>query len=123
MRALTVILLFSICSACHSQSHDVTLGRAQPGDVLLYKGEEWKYGFPLFIRTTLFEFPKPNTGNIAYISAIIIRDHYYDGTGGFASIKAGGVGQNFVKIELKSQRHHGFRFTISIYGQFLNRMY
>lgn len=118
MRAYTVISLFCLLAAASCQSHDLFLGQLSYGDLLVYKINEYKYGFPFIVRTSDIEFPEPGQRSIAYISAVYIKDHYTDGNGGYPIVKSGGVGQKFLKLKLKSQRGHGFNFTVSIYGRY-----
>ncbi|XP_026752404.1 probable salivary secreted peptide [Galleria mellonella] len=118
MRALTIFTLFCLIAAYSCQSHDLVLGQATYGDVIIYKVNEYKYGFPLFIRTSIIEYPEPGQHNFAYIKAIYVKDNERDGTGGYPTISAGGIGQRFVKIKLKSQRNYGFNFTVTIYGRY-----
>lgn len=51
------------------------------------------------------------------ITQIVVTDIYTDGDGGYASLKSGGPGMDFAVIHLKSQRGHGYHFTIDFYGQ------
>ncbi|XP_023937341.1 probable salivary secreted peptide [Bicyclus anynana] len=118
MRVLAILSLLCVLALGSCQSHDLVLGQATYGDVVVYKVNEYKYGFPLIVRTSTIEFPEPGTHNFAYIKSIYVKDNYIDGTGGYPTISAGGVGQRFVKIKLKSQRSHGFNFTITIYGRY-----
>lgn len=50
------------------------------------------------------------------ITYIEIIDNYSNGYGGCPYIVEGGVGNNFVKIYIKSQFNRGFDFEINIYG-------
>ncbi|XP_063394709.1 probable salivary secreted peptide [Cydia fagiglandana] len=119
MRALTVSLSFLCLFAAYScQSHDLVVGQTAYGDVALYKVHEVKYGFPFFVRTSIIEYPEPGLHNFAYIRAIHIKDNDRDGSGGYPTISAGGIGQRFVKIKLKSQRGGGLNFTVTIYGRY-----
>ncbi|NP_001182380.2 uncharacterized protein LOC114243791 [Bombyx mandarina] len=118
MRAFTVLLIACLLSACSAQSHDLSLGQLTYRDIVLYKINEYKYGFPFIVRTSEIEYPEPGQQNFAYISAIYVKDHYTDGNGGYPIVKSGGVGQKFVKLKLKSQRGHGFNFTVTIYGKY-----
>ncbi|XP_061705401.1 probable salivary secreted peptide [Cydia pomonella] len=118
MRAVAVLSLLCLFAAYSCQSHDLVLGQTTYGDVVLYKVNEYKYGFPFFLRTSIIEYPEPGKYNFAYIRAIHIKDNDHDGTGGYPSISAGGIGQRFVKIKLKSQRGSGFNFTVTIYGRY-----
>ncbi|CAG9792501.1 unnamed protein product [Diatraea saccharalis] len=118
MRAFTIITLLYLFSAYYCQSHDLALGQATYGDVVIYKVNEYKYGFPMIVRKSTLEYPEPGQTNFAYIKAIYIKDNDKDGSGGYPTIAAGGVGQRFVKMKLKSQRGNGFNFTITIYGRY-----
>ncbi|CAH0714894.1 unnamed protein product, partial [Brenthis ino] len=118
MRVLTVLSFVCFIAAAFCQSHDLVFGQANYGDVILYRVTEHKYGFPLIVRTTTIEYPEPGQHNLAYIRAVYVKDNWTDGTGGYATILAGGVGQRFVKIKLKSQRGSGFNFTVTIYGRY-----
>lgn len=118
MRALTAISLLCLLAVSSSQSHDLILGQAAYGDVVIYRLNEYKYGFPFIVRKTEIEYPEPGQHNFAFIRAIFIKDNESDGTGGYPAVVAGGVGQRFVKIKLKSQRGSGFNFTVTIYGRY-----
>lgn len=119
MRTSSIAILLCIVAAASCQSHDLVIGQATYGDVIIYKADEVKYGFPFIVRSSIIEYPEPGQNNYAYIKAIYIKDNERDGSGGYPSISAGGVGQRFVKIKLKSQRGNGLNFTVSIYGRFV----
>nr|QTY40868.1 venom polypeptide precursor [Doratifera vulnerans] len=123
MRVTLKILVFCLCSVNYSMTHDLVVGRALPSDILLYKVNEWKRGFPLMVRSSTIKYPETKANNYVYISAIYVQDHYYYGHEGYPSIKSGGVGQSSVSIKLKTQRSHGMNFTIFIHGRYLNGMY
>lgn len=118
MRVLTLTTLLCLFAVISCQSHDLSIGQATYGDVVIHKSIEWKYGFPLIVRSSIIEYPEPGQHNFAYIKAIFIKDNDIDGTGGYPTVSAGGVGQRFVKIKLKSQRGDGFNFTVTIYGRY-----
>lgn len=118
MRASLVFLLFCAVAA-YGQSHDLNIGQATFGDVIIYKANEYKYGFPLIVRTSILEYPEPGQHNYAYIKAIYVKDNERDGSGGYPMVSSGGVGQRFVKLKLKSQRSYGFNFTVTIYGRYV----
>lgn len=118
MRAFTIISFLCLLVACACQSHDLVLGQATYGDVIVFKQNEYKYGFPFIVRSSVIEYPEPGQQNFAYIRAIHIKDHERDGSGGYPTISAGGLGQRFVKIKLKSQRGSGFNFTVTLYGRY-----
>lgn len=118
MRAL-LVLLFCAVAACYGQSHDLNIGQATFGDVIIYKATECKYGFPFITRSSILEYPEPGQHNYAYIKAIYVKDNNHDGSGGYPTVSAGGVGQRFVKLKLKSQRGSGFNFTVTVYGRYV----
>ena len=119
MRASSIAVLLCLVAAATCQSHDLMIGQATYGDVIVYKADEVKYGFPFIVRTSIIEYPEPGLQNYAYIKAIYVKDNVKDGSGGYPSISAGGIGQRFVKIKLKSQRGCGLNFTVSIYGRYV----
>ncbi|CAH0403427.1 unnamed protein product [Chilo suppressalis] len=59
MRLFTVIGLLCLFDAYLCQSHDLMLGQATYGDVVVYKVNEYKYGFPLIVRKSTIEYPEP----------------------------------------------------------------
>lgn len=118
MRGITVITLFCVFAAAFGQ-HDLYLGQVTYGDLVLYRVNEYKYGFPFFVRESNIEYPLPGQVNNAVIRAIFIKDHDSDGSGGYPTVKSGGIGQRFARIKLKSQRGSGFNFTITIYGRYM----
>lgn len=119
MRVTLLLLLLAALFAVNScQSHDLIVGQVTYGDVVLHKENIHKYGFPFIIRTSVVEYPLPGMHNFAQIRAVYAKDHYIDGSGGYPTISAGGINQKFVKLKLKSQRHHGFNFTVTIYGRY-----
>lgn len=119
MKTLSIAIFLCLAAAISCQSHDLVIGQATYGDVIVYKADEVKYGFPFFTRTSIIEYPEPGQKNYAYIKAIYIKDNERDGSGGYPSISSGGIGQRFVKIKLKSQRGNGLNFTVSIYGRYV----
>lgn len=118
MRFLTLSAALCFLAGSLAQSHDLLIGQAAYGDIVIYKSNECKYAFPLMVRTTDVEYPEPGHQNFAYIKSIFVKDNEEDDTGGYPMLKDGGVGQRFVKIKLKSQRGYGFNFTVTIYGRY-----
>lgn len=118
MRAITIFPIFCFIATYSCQSHDLVIGQPTYGDIVIYKANEYKYGIPLTVRKSVIEYPEAGQNNFAYIRAINIKDHYRDGNGGYPIISAGGIGQKFVRIKLKSQRGSGFNFTITLYGRY-----
>uniref|UniRef100_A0A2A4JR86 Salivary secreted peptide n=1 Tax=Heliothis virescens TaxID=7102 RepID=A0A2A4JR86_HELVI len=119
MKTSSIAILLCLIAAASTQSHDLAIGQATYGDVIIFKADEVKYGFPFIVRTSILEYPEQGQNNYAYIKAIYIKDNERDGTGGYPSISAGGIGQRFVKIKLKSQRGSGLNFTVTIYGRYV----
>lgn len=72
---------------------------------------------PLIKRKTIVDFPEKDHSNFATIEAIYVKDNNKHSTA-YASVTAGGIGQKFAKIKLKSDRGDGFNFTITIYGRY-----
>lgn len=111
-----IILIFCFLGA-NAQTYDLILGTPTERDVPIYKSREVKYGIPYLERSTVIEFPPPGQQNFAYIRAIVIKDKDRH-AGGYPRIVAGGLGQKYVKIELKSKRDFGFNFMVTIYGRY-----
>ncbi|KOB76997.1 Uncharacterized protein OBRU01_04796 [Operophtera brumata] len=118
MRFLTLFTLICLLAATSCQSHDLVMGQATYGDVIIFKANEYKYGFPFMVRTSDIEYPEPGQQNFAYIKAIFVKDNERDGSGGYPVVKSGGIGQRFMKLRLKSQRGCGFNFTVTVYGRY-----
>ncbi|CAB3226113.1 unnamed protein product [Arctia plantaginis] len=119
MKILGLLVFIGLGVCCYTQSHDLMLGQPNYGDLPVYRFDQCKYGFPLITRSSIIEYPGGQLSNIPYITAIYVKDNLEDGSGGYASLLEGGVGQRFVKIKLKSQQGGGFNFTVTIYGRFL----
>lgn len=51
------------------------------------------------------------------ISAVRIYNKFYDGNTARARILAGGIGRQYVKIELSSHWGKGFRYFVQIFGR------
>ncbi|XP_036331425.1 probable salivary secreted peptide [Rhagoletis pomonella] len=101
------------------ESHNVIWGARSSRDVLI-KREIVKETFkPLRIVSSDYEFKQKSDRNPypRTITQIVVTDQYTDGDGGYATLKSGGPGMDFAVIHLKSQRGHGYHFTIDIYGQ------
>lgn len=118
MRFLSLFSVLCLLAATSCQSHDLIMGQATYGDVIIFKANECKYGFPFMVRTSDIEYPEAGQHNFAFIKAIFVKDNERDGTGGYAVVKSGGVGQRYVKLKLKSQRGYGFNFTVTVYGRY-----
>lgn len=51
------------------------------------------------------------------ISCILIVDQVTDGTGGVPSLNSGGIGFNWVKIDVQAKYGKGFHFKIHVFGK------
>ncbi|XP_050324356.1 probable salivary secreted peptide [Bactrocera neohumeralis] len=101
------------------ESHNEVWGARSSRDVLI-KREIVKETFkPLRVVSSDYEFRQKADGIVhpRTITQIVVTDIYTDGDGGYASLKSGGPGMDFAVIHLRSQRGHGYHFTIDFYGQ------
>ncbi|XP_067632225.1 probable salivary secreted peptide [Eurosta solidaginis] len=99
--------------------HNAIWGARTSSDVLIKREVVKKLFKPLRIVAADYEF-RQTSERTAYprtITQIVVTDQYSDGDGGYATLKSGGPGMDFAVIHLKSQRGHGYHFTIDIYGQ------
>nr|QHB21486.1 venom protein family 3 protein 2 [Platymeris rhadamanthus] len=101
---------------CSGKSHNATFGSKRPGDKLLFKDhivEKWR--FLGFARREII-FPLKGEKRKYIITEIKLTDRYKNGHGGCPEIKEGGVNNDHVKINIKSEFTRGFDFDIEIYG-------
>uniref|UniRef100_A0A224XND2 Putative conserved insect secreted protein n=1 Tax=Panstrongylus lignarius TaxID=156445 RepID=A0A224XND2_9HEMI len=101
---------------CKGKSHNATFGMRKPGDKLIHK-EHVKSGwkFLKFVQKNV-TYPAKDEKRKYNITYIQITDGYSNGHGGCASIAEGGVGNDHVKIHIKSKFTRGLDFNITIYG-------
>lgn len=97
---------------CGAGRHNLIVGKAQPGDILLYQ-EQKRASFKMFdYATHVFKY----TGN-EVITCVVAYDHWGDDTGGEPEIISGGPGHKHVEVQVTSQFCRGFKFTIYVYGK------
>uniref|UniRef100_A0A1A9X4F4 Salivary secreted peptide n=1 Tax=Glossina brevipalpis TaxID=37001 RepID=A0A1A9X4F4_9MUSC len=99
--------------------HNITWGARSPRDVHLSRHVIAEKAKTMRVITKDFSY-QPKPGELAYertITQIVVTDNYTNGNGGYAVLKDGGPSTYFALIHLKSQRGHGFNFTIDFYGQ------
>lgn len=114
---LTILSAILAVNLVSSQSHSTQFGFRVEGDYLLSSTIQHRELTTLSIVTKDVSFPPEGQINDAVITFINITDAYLDGSGGYASLLAGGVNYNHTKIHLTSQRGHCFNFLIEIYGK------
>ncbi|XP_014240009.1 probable salivary secreted peptide [Cimex lectularius] len=103
-------------SCGQNQSHNAFFGQRQLGDRLLFTNHP-KVDYKLWRVVTYdvdYKIP-PTTPNyvISYVEAL---DQFTDHNGGCAMLQSGGVGSDYVKLHLKSQRNHGLDFVVRVYA-------
>lgn len=116
MRVITIITF--LCVLVDVYGHDLILGMVSRGDVILFRTNEYKHGFPFFVRESIVEYPPDGEEISAMITAILVKDNDGMDYGGYVKVNSGGIGQRFVSIELKSQRGNRLNFNITIYGKY-----
>ncbi|XP_058811392.1 probable salivary secreted peptide [Topomyia yanbarensis] len=109
-------ILISFGALTIGQSHNYFWGSRRGYDVLLNRTSAFRSPSMLRVKSMDLQYPLRGQrgGNI---TAINIEDQYSNGKGGYAKLLAGGIGYNFTKIHLKSQRGGGFNFIVEIYGR------
>ncbi|XP_039433151.1 probable salivary secreted peptide [Culex pipiens pallens] len=112
-----ILTLASLALAVSAQlQHNGSWGTRGPQDVLLFRDNV--VAKSKWLRVNKVDLSYPQRGqNGGTITAINVYDGSTNGKGGYAKIKAGGVGQNNVTIRFKSQRGKAMNFTVEIYGQ------
>ncbi|XP_033212031.1 probable salivary secreted peptide [Belonocnema kinseyi] len=97
-----------------NKSHDLIVGYRVPGDWLLEKDDVLREKQFLQVVTLTKTFTGNGKSVITQIKAL---DQKTNGNGAYATVISGGVDQSYVTIKFKSQRNHGIRFKVEIYGQ------
>nr|ATU82829.1 secreted venom protein family 3 protein [Pristhesancus plagipennis] len=98
-------------------THDLLLGQRVFGDRLLYSTHETMDS--TIFRKKVRDIYWPTNLHPGYntITRIEVYDQLSDGKGGCAFLADGGVGNQSVKLHLKTQRGGKFDFLIAIYGR------
>jgi hypothetical protein len=95
------------------ERHHFSDCQSKPGDRLLTeKFIVRSYKFLGYTSSGMF-YSNPD----ATINCIKVIDQKENGTGGYATITNGGVGNNNVTLHFESQFSRGFSFVVRIYGQ------
>ncbi|KAJ8919793.1 hypothetical protein NQ315_006322 [Exocentrus adspersus] len=106
-------------SSNYSRDGHLVLGRIQPFDRLLYNQEYFKPSRWWSNRDKIIEYPKDLPAGYSRhetISAIRAYNKFYDGNTARATVEAGGIGRQYVKIRLRSRWGNGFRYNVQIFG-------
>uniref|UniRef100_A0A182MXL5 Salivary secreted peptide n=1 Tax=Anopheles dirus TaxID=7168 RepID=A0A182MXL5_9DIPT len=117
--ATAFVVLAAVLGSCYlvsAQSHNYFFGARVPYDTLVNQTTVIQTGAFLRVRSQEVIYPlKGQRGR--NITAIYVYDRLGGGRGGFASITSGGIGKNFTRIYLKSQRGNGMNFQVEVYGR------
>uniref|UniRef100_A0AB38ZET3 Heteropteran venom family 3 protein 2 n=1 Tax=Oncocephalus sp. TaxID=2944721 RepID=A0AB38ZET3_9HEMI len=99
------------------KTHDLFQGKREYGDRLLYTTHETISSKVLRKQTRDIVWPPGHPSLYTKITYIEVFDQIPDGKGGCAFLMDGGIGNNHVKLHLKTQRGGKFDFLIRIYGR------
>ncbi|XP_052861998.1 probable salivary secreted peptide [Anopheles cruzii] len=113
---LTVVAVLGFSCLAVAQNHSYFFGARKPYDTLVNATTYIRPGKFLRVTTANLEYPlKGQRGR--NITAIYVYDRLGGGRGGYANIVWGGIGKNYTRVHLKSQRGLGMNFQVEIYGQ------
>ncbi|CAG9771459.1 unnamed protein product [Ceutorhynchus assimilis] len=98
----------------NTNGHEIIDGNCSstPYDDRVYYDHVDKTSWPFIIRSETVTYYGDRQ-----IYCIQALNQKVNGTGGSANITEGGVGHNFVVVELESNRSHGLEFYVSIYAK------
>ncbi|XP_014240029.1 probable salivary secreted peptide [Cimex lectularius] len=102
-------------SCGQNKSHNAVFGHRQSGDQLLFMDHPKVNYKVLRVVTYDVDYKSPLNPHyvITYVEAL---DQFTDHNGGCALLQSGGVGSDYLKLHLKSQRNYGLDFVVSVYG-------
>ncbi|XP_077288073.1 putative salivary secreted peptide [Arctopsyche grandis] len=115
-KTIITFLLVALVACALAQSNHFEIGNKNPGDRQLYYEIVTKSSTVLTIVTKDVTFPVPGTINNGIITYIRAYDQYTNGNGGYCTLLSGGLGFQNVKLHFKSQRGHGIKFILEIWG-------
>ncbi|XP_035741437.1 uncharacterized protein LOC118450098 [Vespa mandarinia] len=84
----------------------------QPNDEII-----WEYDVRRPYRFGINQEVEAEYGPTMAIITCIVIDSLSDEDNGAVWIKAGGIGQNFVKLKFRSKYSRGLRYKVFVYGQ------
>ncbi|XP_041987201.1 probable salivary secreted peptide [Aricia agestis] len=108
MRTASLLLLIALC-VCVAHCKDLIVGTSFNNRLVWQEKAEYN-AIPLKKRVKEVFFSDPGQ---QIIKGIIARD--LDHTDSIASVTAGGVGQSYANIRLKSERGSGLNYQIEVY--------
>jgi hypothetical protein len=109
----SLVILLLLLAVSFGQRHNSVPCKPLPGDTLLRRElVERKYKFSRYVSATVHINVDDNI-----IGCVRALDGWDDDTGGFASFVEGGIGQNYVIVQITSKFNRGFSFFIEVYGQ------
>jgi hypothetical protein len=97
--------------------HNLIVGEVQVGDNVLFNMKCQRSCVLLGHQGEIVRFPTIGMKNVKEISSVIVYDEWDDDTGGEARIIMGGIGADYVEIQLSSRFMRGYSFTITIFGK------
>ncbi|XP_053981218.1 probable salivary secreted peptide [Hylaeus anthracinus] len=97
-----------------NKSHNFVVGYRMAGDRLILRQNVIKNSSWMRI---VVEEKTFNTSLYDRITVVQAMDQKTNGNGAYASLTAGGPGQNFVTLRFKSQRGHGINFVVEVYAR------
>uniref|UniRef100_A0A182PDB3 Salivary secreted peptide n=1 Tax=Anopheles epiroticus TaxID=199890 RepID=A0A182PDB3_9DIPT len=120
MKFCTVFVVLAavlgVCCLATAQTHNYFFGARVPYDSLVNQTTVIQSSSFLRVKSLNLDYPmKGQRGR--NITAIYVYDRLGGGRGGFASITSGGIGKNYTRINLKTQRGNGMNFQVEIYGR------
>ncbi|KAJ8967566.1 hypothetical protein NQ317_001778 [Molorchus minor] len=95
------------------------LGTIQTFDRLLFNQEYFKPRRWYTYREKTVEYPRDLPAGYSRhetINAIRIYNKFYDGNTARATVESGGLGRQYVKIQLRSKWGNGFKYLVQIFG-------
>jgi hypothetical protein len=109
----SLVILLLLLAVSFGQRHNYMPCKVPPGDILLRREIVSKsYKFLGYVTATIHI----NVGD-NIIGCYHALDGWDDDTGGYASFVRGGIGYNYVELQIKSKFSRGFWFAIEVYGQ------
>jgi len=109
---LPVILLLLLSVSVGDGASNIQC-RPLPGDTLLHREYvERRFAFLQYVTAKVYIIVGKNL-----ISCVQAIDQSKNGAGGTASFTKGGIGYNYVEVQITSKFSRGFLFRIDVYGQ------
>ncbi|XP_069694667.1 probable salivary secreted peptide [Periplaneta americana] len=107
----SLVLVLLLASLCAGQRHSLIQCNRRPGDRILVDSSVAKTS--RFLKKVSDTVKYSGGATVTCVEAI---DGWDDGTGGYAEITDGGLGQKKVTVKITSQNSRGFHFFVKVYG-------